>query len=65
MVGSLGADVCVVADDLDVAPDGGDSVGVQAADILEATVGENLDEGSTVGLAQQGKLAAGRGGPSC
>lgn len=65
VVGRLGADVGVVADDLDVAPRGGHGLGGEAAGVLEAAVLENLNEGGAVRLAQERVLAPRAGvGPS-
>lgn len=65
VVGRLGADVGVVADDLDVAPRGGLGLGGEAAGVPEATVLEDLDEGGTVSLAKERVLAPCAGvGPS-
>ena len=61
VVGGLGADVGVVADDLDVAPDGGDGLRGQTADVPQAAVRLDLDEGSAVGLAEETVLLAGGG----
>lgn len=61
----LGANVGIVANDLDVAPAGHLGLGIEAAEICDAaseTV--DLDESDTVSLANNTELAAGLGGPS-
>ena len=61
----LRADVGVVANDLDVTPDGVVSLGGQATQVRKAAVLLDLDKGSAVGLSNQSKLAAAGGvGPS-
>lgn len=64
VVGGLRANVGVVANDLDVAPGGGDGLGRETADVGQAAVRLNLDEGSAISLAEKSKLAARRGGPA-
>lgn len=64
MVGRLGADVDVVADDLHVAPGGAGGLGRKTAEVDERAVGENLDEGGAVGLADRGEFTAVGGGPA-
>ena len=54
----LGADVGVVADDLDVSPACGGRLGVEAAEVLELAAEGNLDEGDAVGLTDDAELAA-------
>ena len=61
VVGGLRANVGVVANDLDVAPGGGDGLGRQAADVGQAAIGVDLGEGSAVSLAQESELTAGGG----
>lgn len=64
VVRGLRANVGVVADDLDVAPRGGDGLSGETADVRQAAVRLDLDEGSTVRLAEESELAARRGGPT-
>lgn len=53
VISGLGADVGEVADDLDVAPDGGDGLGGEATDVDQAAIRLDLNEGSAVRLAQE------------
>lgn len=57
VAGSLGANVGKVANDLDVTPDGRNSLGRKAANVGQATIGVDLSKGSAVSLSEKGKLA--------
>lgn len=54
----LGADVGVVANDLDVSPRGDGGLGVETAEVLDLSAGGNLDESNTVSLAYDTELTA-------
>ena len=64
VVGGLGANVGKVANDLDVAPDGLNRLGGQAANVRQAAVLADLDKGGAVRLTEEGKLASRARGPT-
>lgn len=64
VVARLGANIGMVADDFDIAPDSIDSLRRQATNVLQLATGFDLDERSTVSLTDNGEFAAVRRRPA-